>query len=117
MLPAARIGDTITHDKLVPSGVIGPPMPGATLTVIIEGMPAACLGDFVTCTGMTTPGPMHPPQAGPPPAIPPSMPIAAGSATVLIGGRPAARWIMDTGGCGVFLGDPKLLVTRKVMLG
>jgi uncharacterized Zn-binding protein involved in type VI secretion len=45
------------------------------------------------------------------------MPIAAGSATVLIGGRPAARWIMDTGGCGVFLGDPKLLVTRKVMLG
>jgi uncharacterized Zn-binding protein involved in type VI secretion len=117
MLPPARIGDTITHDKLVPSGVIGPPMPGATLTVIIEGMPAACLGDFVTCTGMTTPGPMHPPQAGPPPAIPPSMPIVAGSATVLIGGRPAARWISDTGGCGAFLGDEKLLLTRKVFVG
>lgn len=45
--------------------------PGVT-TVLIEGMPAAVVGDIATCVG--------PPDA-----------IAKGSSTVLIGGRPAAR--------------------------
>jgi uncharacterized Zn-binding protein involved in type VI secretion len=45
------------------------------------------------------------------------MPIVAGSPTVLICGRPAARWISDTAGCGVFLGDEKLLATRTVFVG
>ena len=45
--------------------------PGAT-TVLIEGMPAAVVGDIASC-------------AGPPDAI------AKGSPTVLFGGRPAAR--------------------------
>jgi uncharacterized Zn-binding protein involved in type VI secretion len=65
--------------------------------VIIQGLPAAVMGDFVTCTGATIAGIVHPPQAGPPPAIPPSVPIVKGSATVLIDGAPAARWIADQG--------------------
>jgi len=117
VFPPARIGDPITHDNLVPAGVVGPPKPGPPNNVLIEGMPAARLGDFVTCTGMTSAGPSHPPQAGPPPAVPPSVPIAAGSSKVLIGNTPAARWVVDTGGCGVFLGDPKLMATRKVLIG
>lgn len=117
MFPIARIGDPISHDKLVPSGVIGPLLPGSLPVVVVEGLPAACLGDFATCTGLTSAGPAHPPQAGPPPAIPPSMPIVLGSTKVVIGGRPAARWSVDTAGCGVFLGDEKLLLTRRVFIG
>jgi uncharacterized Zn-binding protein involved in type VI secretion len=49
-------------------------------------MPAAVLGDLHTC-------------AFPPPAVHPPTPIAKGSATVLIGGRPAAR-MGDLAGCG-----------------
>ncbi len=115
--PAARIGDPVTHDQTVPSGIIGPPQPGIPPSVIIEGLPAATLGDFVTCTGVTSAGLIHPPQAGPPPSVPPSVPIIMGSLTVLIGGKPAARWIVDTAACGTFLGDSKLLATRRVFIG
>jgi len=117
MFPAARILDPITHDQLVPCGVIGPPMPGRIPTVLIEYLPAAVVGDFVTCTGALSAGIAHPPQAGPPPSVPPSVPIVTGSATVLIGFMPAARWIVDTAGCGVFLGDSKLAATRTVLIG
>lgn len=48
--------------------IVGPGAP----TVIIGGMPAACLGDLVTCVG--------PPDD-----------IIFGSPTVLFDGRPAAR--------------------------
>ncbi len=47
-------------------------MPPGTVTVMIAGMPAAKVGDMLTCTG--------PPDS-----------IVAGSATVMIGGMPAAR--------------------------
>jgi uncharacterized Zn-binding protein involved in type VI secretion len=117
MFPAARIGDSITHDQLVPSGIIGPPMPGRIPTVLIEYLPAAVLGDFVTCTGALSVGIAHPPQAGPPPSTPPSVPIIKGSATVLINFMPAARWIVDMSACGVFLGDSKLAATRTVLIG
>ena len=50
----------------------GPIMPPGEPTVLIGGMPAARLGDMVTCTG--------PPDT-----------IIKGSATVMIGGKPAAR--------------------------
>ncbi|RME73778.1 MAG: PaaR repeat-containing protein [Chloroflexi bacterium] len=64
MFPAARVGDlTVTGDA-----VTGPGVPN----VLIAGMPAAVVGDMVsgaTCTGS----------------------ITMGSATVFIGGRPAAR--------------------------
>jgi len=117
MFPAARILDPITHDQLVPSGVIGPPMPGRIPTVLIEYLPAAVVGDFVACTGALSAGITHPPQVGPPPAAPPFVPIVTGSATVMINFMPAARWIVDTAGCGVFLGDPKLAATRTVLIG
>jgi len=119
MFPAARIGDPITHDQTAPSGVVGPPQPGAVQNVMIEGLPAATVGDYVTCTGATSAGPAHPPQAGPPPSVPPSVPIITGLPRVMIGGKPAARWTPsgDTSACGVFLGDPKLAAIRTVFIG
>ena len=72
---AARINDFHTCPMLNPNAsphiggpVIGPGEP----TVLIEGVPAAVVGDLATCSG--------PPDT-----------IAVGSATVMIGGKPAAR--------------------------
>lgn len=74
MPPAARVGDnhlcplvngSVPH---VGGPILGPGVP----TVLIGGMPAAVVGDLVTC-------------AGPPDSI------AVGSTSVLIGGVPAAR--------------------------
>ena len=71
---AARVGDM--HVCPMVTGVVphvgGPVLPPGTPTVMIGGMPAAKVGDMLTCTG--------PPDT-----------IAAGSATVKIGGMPAAR--------------------------
>lgn len=50
----------------------GPVLPPGSPVVLIEGLPAARMGDMAVC-------------AGPPDSI------VAGSATVLIGGAPAAR--------------------------
>jgi uncharacterized Zn-binding protein involved in type VI secretion len=76
---AARVGDTSTHG----GAVVGPGVP----TVIVGGLFAATAGDLHVC-------PM-PPQSHQPTVSP----FAAGSATVLIGGRPALR-ITDVCGCG-----------------
>lgn len=115
MFPAARKGDPITHDLLVPCGVIGPPLSGPCPMgpVIIEGLPAAHVGCTVVCTGVISGGIAHPPPPGPP------VPIAVGSTTVFIHGMPAARWspAPDIGACGVFLGDPKLAAARTVWIG
>ncbi len=74
MPPAARVGDM--HVCPMVTGTVphigGPVMPPGTPTVLIAGMPAACVGDMVTC-------------AGPPDSI------VAGSSSVMIGGKPAAR--------------------------
>jgi uncharacterized Zn-binding protein involved in type VI secretion len=116
MFPAARIADPITHDMLVPCGVIGPPLvPPTGGPVIIEGLPAAYVTCTVLCTGVITGGIVHPPV--PPPLPPP--PIVKGSMTVFIYNMPAARWVMsgDFGACGVFLGDPKLIAMRRVLIG
>jgi uncharacterized Zn-binding protein involved in type VI secretion len=75
MPPAARVADMHTCPMVNPGGaphVGGPVMPPGAPTVLIEGMPAARVGDMATC-------------AGPPDTI------AAGSGTVMIGGIPAAR--------------------------
>ena len=114
MFPAARIADPITHDLTVPCGAILPAPGGPPPTVLIEGMPAATVGCVTACTGVISAGIAHPP----PPPTPP-VPIVKGSTTVLIGGMPAARWAPapDIGGCGVFLGDPKLAATRTVLIG
>lgn len=71
---AARVGDM--HTCPLVNGTVphvgGPVMPPGAPTVLIAGMPAARVGDMLTCTG--------PPDS-----------IIAGSATVMIGGMPAAR--------------------------
>lgn len=74
MPPAARIADM--HVCPMVTGVVphvgGPIIGPGVPTVMVGGMPAAVVGDMVTCTG--------PPDS-----------IVKGSATVMIGGKPAAR--------------------------
>lgn len=74
MPSAARISDMHTCPMVtgtVPH--VGGPITGpGVATVLIGNMPAAVVGDLLTCTG--------PPDT-----------IVKGSATVMIGGRPAAR--------------------------
>jgi uncharacterized Zn-binding protein involved in type VI secretion len=75
MKPAARIMDMHTCPMINPGGVPhvgGPVLPPGFPTVLINGLPAARLGDMAIC-------------AGPPDSI------VSGSATVMIGGMPAAR--------------------------
>lgn len=124
MFPAARKGDPVTHDMLVPSGVIGlPPSgpcpPGVTGPVMIEFLPAAHVGCAVVCSGVITGGIAHPPIVPPPPVGPPNL-IVKGSMTVMIHSMPAARWVPSgdmTVLCGVFLGLTALVPTRRVLIG
>jgi uncharacterized Zn-binding protein involved in type VI secretion len=114
MFPAARIGDPVTHDMLVPSGVIIPAMtPPTGGPVLIEGLPAAYVTCMTACSGAISLGIAHPPIPGPQP------PIVKGSLTVHIYNLPAARWMpsLDVSACGVFLGDPKLAAMRTVLIG
>jgi uncharacterized Zn-binding protein involved in type VI secretion len=71
---AARVGDM--HTCPIVTGTVphvgGPVLPPGAPTVMIGGMPAAKVGDMLTCTG--------PPDT-----------IAAGSSSVMIAGSPAAR--------------------------
>ena len=68
--------------------IIGPGVP----TVLIGNLPAAVLGDNVTCVG--------------PPAT-----IIKGSATVQIGGKPAARMGDNTAHGGVIvMGMPTVMI-------
>ncbi len=115
MFPAARKGDPITHDMIVPCGVIGPPAAGpCPQPVMIENLPAAHVNCTVACTGAISGGVAHPPAPPTPP-----VPIVTGSTTVRIHSMPAARWspAPDTGACGVFLGNPALAATRTVLIG
>ncbi len=74
MTLAARVGDM--HTCPMVTGTVphigGPVAPPGCPTVLIEGMPAARVGDMAICTG--------PPDS-----------IVTGSGTVMIGGMPAAR--------------------------
>lgn len=80
MPAAARATDQTAHP-----GMLG--AAGAVPNVLIGGLPAATLGTMHVC--------MMPPTAGP---HPPST-VVGGSATVTIGGKPAARQ-GDSSGCG-----------------
>jgi len=71
--PAARVGDSTNHG----GSIVGPGVP----SVRIGGQPAAVLGDQTTC----------PQSSGTPPVPHVGGPIVTASATVLIGGRRAAR--------------------------
>ena len=97
MPPAARVTDFHACPMVTP-GV--PPVPhvGGPITgpgmpnVLIGNMPAACLGDLCVCVG--------PPDS-----------IIKGSATVQIGGRPAARMGDSTAHGGtITLGLPTVLI-------
>ncbi len=97
MKPAARVGDMHVCPMVTP-GVppiphVGCPiMPPGALTVLVGGMPAACMGDMATCVG--------PPDT-----------IALGSVTVLIGGKPAARMgDMCAHGGTIVMGYPMVLI-------
>lgn len=75
MPPAARVSDMHTCPMVNPGGAPhagGPVLPPGIPTVLIEGLPAARVGDMAACSG--------PPDT-----------LVAGSGTVLIGGVPAAR--------------------------
>lgn len=92
MPPAAKLGDVTTHGGTI----VGPGAP----TVLIGGMPAVVAGDMHVCT-------IPPPPTGP---HPPS-PFSAGSASVLIEGKPVIR-VGDVCGCGAAsaLGEPTVII-------
>ena len=91
---AARVGDMHTcplSDGPKPH-VGGPVIPPGTPTVLIAGLPAAKVGDMLTC-------------AGPPDTI------IKGSATVLISGMPAARQGDSTAHGGtITVGCPTVII-------
>jgi uncharacterized Zn-binding protein involved in type VI secretion len=79
---AARVTDPTSH----PGILTGPGVP----TVLICGLPAAVVGTMHSCAMPPTAGP-HPPSA-----------VVAGSGSVSIGGRAAAR-VGDGVGCGAII--------------
>jgi uncharacterized Zn-binding protein involved in type VI secretion len=95
--PAARVSDMHTCPMQTPAvppvpHVGGPILPPGCPTVLIGGLPAACVGDMAVCVG--------------PPDV-----IVSGAFNVLVGGRPAARMGDPTAHGGVIvLGYPPVLV-------
>ncbi len=87
---AARVGDTTAHGGTV----VGP----GVATVLIGGMPAAVLGDMHACVIPS------------PPPHPPATPFVAGSATVLIQGRPARAGDACACGASVVVGSPTVVI-------
>jgi len=91
---AARVTDMHTCpmvDVLKPH-VGGPVLPPGCPTVLIGGLPAARVGDMLTCVG--------------PPDV-----IALGSFTVIIGGEPAARMgDMTAHGGVIVIGCPTVII-------
>ncbi len=93
---AARITDMHTCPMVNPGGsphVGGPVLPPGAPTVLIEGLPAARVGDMAACSG--------PPDT-----------IIQGSSTVIIEGMPAARLGDATAHGGQILGG-----SATVMIG
>lgn len=97
MPPAARLTDMHVCPMVTPGvppiphvggPVIGPGVP----TVLIGKLPASVVGDMLTCVG--------PPDS-----------VVKGSATVMIGGRPAARLGDSTAHGGtIVLGWPTVMI-------
>jgi uncharacterized Zn-binding protein involved in type VI secretion len=93
-MPAARITDM--HVCPMVTGIVphvgGPILPPGGVTVLIQGLPAARVGDTCVCVG--------------PPYV-----IALGSFTVLIAGQPAARLgDLTAHGGTIVLGCPTVLI-------
>ena len=92
--PAARLGDATAHGGAVTSG---------NPTVLINGRPAAAVGDAHVCP-MCAPGP----HVG--------GPVLVGAPTVLIGGRPAAR-VGDACACAAPAPDVIVQGSPNVLIG
>jgi uncharacterized Zn-binding protein involved in type VI secretion len=99
MPPAARLTDMHVCPMVTPGlppipHVGGPVTSPGVPTVMIGGLPAACVGDMAVCVG--------------PPDV-----IVKGSVTVFIGGQPAAR-IGDTTAHGgsVVTGCPTVMINQ-----
>ena len=95
MPPAARVTDM--HVCPMVTGVVphvgGPILPPGCPTVLIAMLPAARVGDMLTCVG--------PPDVIAPPCSP----------TVIIGGMPAARLgDMTVHGGKIILGAPTVII-------
>jgi uncharacterized Zn-binding protein involved in type VI secretion len=91
---AARVGDM--HTCPMVTGTVphvgGPVNPPGCTTVLIGGMPAACMGDMCICSG--------PPDT-----------IIKGSSTVMIGGKAAARMGDSTAhGGSIVVGCPTVMI-------
>lgn len=97
--PAARLGDMHMCPMVTPGvppipHVGGPVLTSASPQVLIEGQPAACIGDMVLCVG--------------PPDV-----IVSGAYTVLVAGKPLARvgdqtahgGVISQGSASVFVGE------------
>ena len=93
MAAAARLSDLHTCPVASPNPHIGGPIAGPCVpTVLIGGLPAAVVSDICVC-------------AGPPDTI------VKGSATVFIGGKPAARQGDQTAHGGVIVsGFPTVII-------
>jgi len=93
MPPAARIADMHTCPMSTgPVPHVGGPVAIGCPTVLIGGMPAARVGDMVTCSG--------PPDT-----------IAVGSMSVMIGGMPAARMgDLTAHGGSIVAGFPQVMI-------
>ena len=92
--PAARVSDM--HVCPMVTGLVphvgGPCLPPGSPTVLIQGLPAAAVGDMAVCTG--------------PPDV-----ICMGSPTVMVQSRPAARMADSTAHGGMIVGGaPTVLV-------
>jgi uncharacterized Zn-binding protein involved in type VI secretion len=95
MPPAARLGDNHTCPLVDPGPKphVGGPVVSGAPNVLINGIPAARVGDACVCVG--------PPDA-----------ITAGSARVIIAGSPAARLGDGTAHGGmVAAGSPNVIIT------
>jgi uncharacterized Zn-binding protein involved in type VI secretion len=97
MPPAARLTDfhqcPMQTPAVVPIPHVGGPVVGPGVpTVLIAGIPAAVMGDMLVCVG--------PPDS-----------IVKGSATVMIGKKPAARMGDTTAHGGtIVLGAPNVMI-------
>ena len=88
---AARLGDPAVGPG--PGNITGP----GVAQVMVAKMPAAVVGDMVLYTP-------------PPPLSPVTAPISKGSATVFIGGKPAARMSDIAGPGSIMMGAPTVMI-------
>ena len=91
MASIVRVGDSTNHGGTV----VGPGVP----SVLVEGMPAATMGDLHVCA---LPPNSHQPTVSP---------FIAGNATVLVAGKPVVT-TTDSCGCGAMavIGSPTVSV-------